>query len=114
MTLAILPACNSDEKIKGYKSNEILVVTLNIEDNIAIEKITLESSYGKYTDSILSKDFSSNKSIKLKCPQMGEGTFSICVFTNRDTLCSKSSYVEGGYRPTLRFKNNKFETIDGF
>jgi hypothetical protein len=107
-----LTACNSDDKIEGYKSHEILVVKLDIEDDLKIEKITLRSSYGQFTDSILGKEIGNEKTIKLKCPQKGEGTFSICVFTNKDTLCSKDSYIEGGYRPRLKLKNNKFETIE--
>jgi len=106
-----LTACNSDEKIKGYKSNEILVVKLEIEDNLPIEKITLHSSYRQFIDSISKHEIGNNKTIKLKCPQKGEGTFSICVFTNKDTICSKKSYIEGGYRPELKLKNKKFETV---
>jgi hypothetical protein len=107
-----LTACNSDDKIEGYKSHEILVVKLDIEDDLTIEKITLRSSYGRFTDSILRNELGNKKTIKLKCPQKGEGTFSICVFTNKDTICSKDSYIEGGYRPRLKLKNNKFETVE--
>jgi hypothetical protein len=107
-----LTACNSDDKIEGYKSHEILVVKLEIEDDLTIEKITLRSSYGRFTDSILRNELGNKKTIKLKCPQKGEGTFSICVFTNKDTICSKDSYIEGGYRPRLKLKNNKFETVE--
>lgn len=103
-------ACNSDEKIQGYKSNEILVVKLEVEDNINIEKIILRSSYG-LTDSILRHEIDNKADIKLKCPHKGEGTFSICVYTNKDTLCSKDCYIEGGYRPKLKLKNNKFEIV---
>ncbi|HRP90157.1 MAG TPA: hypothetical protein PKX92_08960 [Edaphocola sp.] len=109
--LTALTACNSDEKIEGYTSHEILVVTLDIEEDLTIEKITLRSSFGLYTDSILGKEIGNKTTIKLKCPQKGEGTFSICVFTNKDTLCSQDSYIEGGYRPRLKLKNNKFETL---
>ena len=107
-----LTSCNSDDKIEGYKSHEILVVKLDIEDDLTIEKITLRSSYGRFTDSILRNELGNKKTIKLKCPQKGEGTFSICVFTNKDTICSKDSYIEGGYRPRLKLKNNKFETVE--
>jgi hypothetical protein len=107
-----LTACSSDDKIEGYKSHEILVVKLDIEDDLPIEKITLRSSYGQFTDSISRQEIGNKKTIKLKCPQKGEGTFSICVFTNKDTICSKDSYIEGGYRPRLKLKNNKFETVE--
>lgn len=109
-----LSACNSNEKIEGYKSNELLVVTLEIEDSLAIEKVTLKSSYGPFTDSISRNEIGNKTTIILKCPQKGEGTFSICVFTKDDTLCLKESYVEGGYRPKLKLKDHKFETIEEF
>ena len=112
ISATIIIACNSEDKIEGYKSYEILVVKLDIEDDLTIEKITLRSSYGKFTDSILIQEISNKKTIKLKCPQIGEGTFSLCVFTKKDTICSKDSYIEGGYRPRLKLKNNKFETIE--
>ena len=104
-------ACTSEDKIEGYKAYEILVVTLEIEDNICIEKITLNSSYSQSIDSILQKELINKTIIKLKCPQKGEGTYSICVFTNVDTLCSRDSYIEGGYRPQIKLKNGKFEII---
>ena len=107
-------SCNSDEKIEGYKSNEILVVKLEIEDDLKIEKITLRSDYSQFTDSILQQEIGNKKTIKLKCPQKGEGTFSVCVYTKKDTLCSKDSYIEGGYRPQIKLKNNKFETVEWF
>lgn len=109
-----LLSCKSSDKIEGYKSNEILVVKLDIEDDLTIEKITLRSSYGQFTDSILRKEIGNEKAFKLKCPQKGEGTFSICVFTNQDTLCSKGTYIEGGYRPRLKLKNKKFEMLEWF
>lgn len=119
LTTILLTACNPDlsyDKIEGFKYSEILVVTLDIEDTLKIEKITLKSSYSKYTDSIIGKEIGNKKTIKLKCPQIGEGTFVVCVFTKKDTLCSKDSYIEGGYRPKLKLKkdlkNNKFEVVE--
>ena len=112
ISATVLTACNSDDKIEGYKPNEILVVKIDIEDELKIEKITLRSSYGQFTDIILGKEIGNKKSIKLKCPQIGEGTYSICVYTDIDTICSNDSYIEGGYRPRLKLKNNKFETIE--
>src|SRR4051812_25910271 len=89
LIVAALTACNSEEKIEGYKSHEILIVTLVIEDKIDIEKITLNSSYGQLSDSILRNEIGNKKTIKLKCPQIGEGTYSICVYAHKDTFCSK-------------------------
>lgn len=111
-TLTVLTNCNNDEKIEGLKSNEILVVTLEILDDIEINKITLTSNGG--TDKINGDQIENKKKIKLKTPQSGEGTFKICVYAKTDTLCSQDSYIEGGYRPKLRLKNNKFETLEWF
>ncbi len=109
--LTLGAACNSGETITGYKSHEILVVTLDIEDSVTFNKITLQSSYGKYTDSVLGKKVNNKRTIKLKCPQKGEGTFSLHVITNKDTLYYRGGYIEGGYRPRLKLKNKKIETV---
>ena len=111
-TLTVLTNCNNDEKIEGLKSNEILVVTLEILDDIEINEITLTSNGA--TDKIKGDQIQNKKKIKLKTPQSGEGTFKICVYAKTDTLCSQDSYIEGGYRPKLRLKNNKFETLEWF
>ena len=110
LTLTVLTNCNNDEKIEGLKANEILVVTLEILDDIKINEITLTSTGG--TDKINGDQIENRKKIKLKTPQSGEGTFTICIYTKTDTLCSQDSYIEGGYRPKLRLKNNKFETLE--
>lgn len=109
ISLIALTSCNLEDKIDGYKSNEILVVTLDIFDNFDVEKVTLTSTNG--TDEILGSKIENRNKIKLKTPQLGEGTFKICIYTTTDTLCSQDSYIEGGYRPKLRLKNNKFETL---
>ena len=109
--LIIFSTCNNDEKIKGLKPNQILVVTLEIADDIEVRKVTLTSSDG--IDSISGNQIR-NKKIKLKAPQSGEGLFSVCIFTATDSICSQKTYIEGGYRPKLRFKNNKFESINLF
>lgn len=105
--LVVMTTCNSDEKIKGFKTHEILVVTLNIDDNVVIEKIILKSSFKNHSDSILKHEIGDKKIIKLKCPQKGEGTFSICVYTSKDTLCSQEEYCEGGYRPKMNLKEHR-------
>lgn len=111
-TLTVLTNCNNDEKIEGLKSNEILVVTLEILDDIEINEIILTSNGA--TDKIKGDQIQNKKKIKLKTPQSGEGTFKLCLHTKTDTLCSQDSYIEGGYRPKLRLKNNKFETLEWF
>ena len=108
--LPLLPSCNNEDKIEGFKANEILVVTLEIVSDIEIKQIALNSDAG--TVIISGNQVAKKDRVKLKTPQMGEGTYSICVYTATDTLCSKETYVEGGYRPILRFENKKFQTIE--
>ena len=110
LTAMVLTSCNSEDKIDGYKSNEILIVTIDIIDDFDIEKITLTSTGG--TDEILGNKIENRRKIKLKTTQLGEGTFKICIYTKADTLCSQDSYIEGGYRPKLRLKNYRFETLE--
>jgi hypothetical protein len=105
-------ACNSEDKIEGYQSGEIIVVRLEIEDDIQFEKITLTTNHG--TDSVLRSEIESRSVITLKCPQKGEGTFTICAYTNEDTLCSQEVYAEGGFRPRVKLKDSKFEVIEWF
>lgn len=109
LTYIILTNCNNDEKIKGLRANEILAVTLDISDDIDVKQITLTSTNGSVK--ILGNQINNKRKVKLKTPQHGEGTYSICVYTATDTLCSQESYIEGGYRPKIRLKNNKFETL---
>lgn len=107
--LTFLTYCKSEDKLEGYKSSEIIIVTLDIETHEEIEIIKLFSSGGQ--DSILKREVDNKTTITLKSPQKGEGTFSICIYTIKNTWCSPESYVEGGYRPKLKFKSNKFEKI---
>ncbi|HAY33667.1 MAG TPA: hypothetical protein DCY06_05985 [Bacteroidetes bacterium] len=110
----VFTGCDTDIKIDNYKSNEILAVTIEIEDDIEIEKITLNSNKSLNTDSISLIEIGEKKIFDLKCPQKGEGTFSVCVFTKSDTLCSAEIYAEGGYRPKLKLKAGKFEVMEWF
>ena len=105
----VFTGCDTDFKIDNYKSNEILAVTLEIEDDIEIEKVTLKSGDGKYSESISRFEFGEKKTLTLKCPQKGEGTFSVCAYTKSDTVCTEEIYAEGGYRLKLKLKANKIE-----
>ncbi|WP_400190933.1 hypothetical protein [Hymenobacter sp. B81] len=105
-------SCSSDtdESIPGYQPHEIIVVTLNLEANQNIEKIVLQAESSK--DSLLKPEITNKASVKLKCPQNGEGTYSLCVYRTNDTLCSPESYIEGGYRPKLVLKRNMIEVVE--
>lgn len=89
-----------------------MVVTLDIADDIDVKQIILTASGGR--DIITRNQIDNKRKVKLKTPQRGEGTFSICVFTETDTLCSQDSYIEGGYRPKLELKNREFKTVKWF
>lgn len=107
-----LAGCSHDEKIEGLKSNEILVVTLEIADDIDVEEIRLIAKEG--TDLVKGDKIRNRRKIKLKVPYKGEGTFTICVYTKTGVICSLESYAEGGYRPGLKLANNRFETVKWF
>ena len=60
-TLTVLTNCNNDEKIEGLRSNEILVVTLEILDDIEINEIILTSNGA--TDKIKGDQIQNKKKI---------------------------------------------------
>jgi len=103
----IFTSCNTNDKIEGLKSNEIIVITVNLEIFDRIEKITLVSKFGR--DSLIQEQIGDKRRIKLKCPMKGEGVYNICVYTEKDTICSNENYAEGGYRPVLKLKEKKIE-----
>lgn len=107
-TLIVLTNCNKNEENKGLRVNETLIVTLYIADDIDVNQIILTSTGG--TDKILGSQINDKRKIKLKTPQLGEGVF----YTATDTLCSQDNYIESGYRPKLRLKNNIIETLEWF
>lgn len=111
-TLIVLTNCNKNEENKGLRVNETLIVTLYIADDIDVNQIILTSTGG--TDKILGSQINDKRKIKLKTPQLGEGVYSICIYTATDTLCSQDNYIESGYRPKLRLKNNIIETLEWF
>lgn len=108
----IFISCNSDDKIEGLYGYEILAIKLNIEDDVEIKKVILKSSQGK--DSILGHQIKNKSKIKLKTKLISEGTFTLCIITPTDSICSQESYVEGGYRPQLSFKDKKFYFLRQF
>ena len=108
--LPFMFSCSSEsEKIEGHKPNEIIVVTLDIGAQQGIEKVILLARGSK--DSIVKREINNQTTIKLKCPQKGEGTFSLCVYWSQDTICSKENYVEGGYRPKLVLRDKTLEVV---
>jgi len=85
-----------------------VIVRLLIETEKSIDKLVLKSS-------------SSNQTIELNgqtetifiFPNAGEGEFKVCcIFKDGKELCSQSHYVESGYSPRLKIKDNKIMTID--
>jgi len=124
--LILINACSSDESIKGYKASEILVVTVNIDNQIEIEKIVLDfefkekimsSMYAHYYD-IVEKEVGENKIFKLKIPLKDltgknlNGSHSICIYTTGgEIICSDKTYCSGGDRTELTLKNGTFITI---
>jgi hypothetical protein len=105
-------SCNSDDRIEGLKSGEILVVTLDISDMDGIEEVSLNTNGNEVR---ISRDqMGDGKNIKLKTPLLGEGTYRICVYTKMSVLCNAESFAEGGFRPKWKFENKKFEVVESF
>lgn len=89
--MIIIAGCSNNDKIEGLKANQIIVVTVDIEDDINLEKVLLNSSGGK--DSLLNDQLADKRKLKLKTPLKGEGTYTICIYTSTDTICSQAGYV---------------------
>ncbi len=104
-------SCNSDERNQGKKPHEILVVQLKIQDEIQPLKVILSTQQA--TDQVNFEAGKNQQNIELKTVQLGEGTCTICVYTQNDTLCSPEYYIEGGYRPVIQLKNKQFKIIKG-
>lgn len=113
LNFLLFTSCISkDDTIERLKSNEILVISLDISHDIDIKQITLTSTGG--IDKVSANQISNKRKVKLKTPLSGEGIYSVCVFTTTDTICSQENYVEGGYRPKLKLNKRKFEIVEWY
>jgi hypothetical protein len=112
ITSIVISSCVRKKKNDSPHPSEFIIVNLKVEDDIEIFKIVLHTDDGR--DSITKEDIENKKEFELQAQQIGEGNFSICVFTKTDTLCSQDEYVEGGYRPKLILKNKKYEVLNSF
>lgn len=101
LLIGLLLIINCKNRTKGtlvVGSGEDVEVTLRIEDTENIERI--EFSSDKNFVFIGKKDVLTNNIFIYKFKNRGEGTFKTCVYTNTDTLCTKS-YVERGSAPEI-------------
>jgi hypothetical protein len=88
---------------KGHVS-----VKIEIETTKEIDKIILTSTYSNQTIQI-----NGEKETLLIFPNMGEGVFEICcIFQDQSEICSNENYIEAGYAPVLKIKNNEIEITD--
>ncbi|CAL2095122.1 hypothetical protein [Tenacibaculum sp. 190524A02b] len=100
LLISLLLTLNCKNRTKGtlvVGSGEDVEVTLRIEDTKNIERI--EFSSGKNFVFIGKKDVLTNNIFIYKFKNRGR-TFKTCVYTNIDTICTKS-YVEPGYTPEI-------------
>lgn len=115
-----LNSCSSDEGIKGYKASEILVVTVNIDEYIEIEKIVLDFKYswgmGGYKHiyhSIKNNEITNNKTIKLKIPlKTLVGSSTICIYTSDGKNCTDAFTCGGGDRAEVTINNGTLNVIE--
>ena len=110
---SLLVACNPRQKAEDYFDHDIVVFSLDLEDEgMEIEKILLLDNLKRETkDSLGKQDIAGKKTVTLRCPQKGEGDLRICVYGKRETLCSPGSYVEASYRVHLKLENKTFTTL---
>ena len=103
IVIFIVSCTNTEKKEKEAltvgNGNDV-VVTLNVDNNIDIEKIEFSSS-GMLV-SINKNEIIANNVFIYKFENKGEGTFKTCVYKLNDTICAES-YVEQGYAPKIKF-----------
>ncbi len=90
---------------KGHVS-----VKIEIETTKEVDKILLISTYSNQTIQI-----NGEKETLLVFPNKGEGVFKICcIFHDQSELCSDENYIEAGYAPVIKIKDNEIETVNLF
>ena len=85
-----------------------VTIRLLIDTKKPIQKIVLTSTHSNQTI-----ELNGQTETVLIYPNSGEGEFKVCcLFQDGQELCSKGHYVEAGYSPTLKIKEEEIETID--
>ncbi|GAB4403853.1 MAG: hypothetical protein OHK0053_28990 [Microscillaceae bacterium] len=91
-----------------------LIVSLRLDAPGEVEKILLSTQTSKGGDTLYKYQIGTQQTVRLQCPQKGEGTVQICVFTKQDTICSDQLYVEPGYRPLLKMEGKQLKVLRNF
>lgn len=105
----LIMACSNS----AYDSQQ-LVVSLRLDAPGEVEKILLSSPTPEGRDTLYKDQIGTQQTVRLQCPQKGEGTVQICVFTKQDTICSDQLYVEPGYRPLLKMEGKQLKVLRNF
>ncbi len=109
-TIITLISCkNNSNNILYIGKGEDVKVTLEVWNNKDIEKIDFISNGD--IDVVLKEKLSQYNEISYSFNCKGEGTFSVCVYSNSDTICSEH-YVESGYHVKLNCTANQINTED--
>ena len=113
--LVSLLSCNGDKPtssntLKVGTGNDV-TVTLLVSDTKNIQEINFTSD--KDSETITITEFETYNSFVYQFENKGEGTFEVCVITEKDTFCSES-YVERGYSPELKFEKDSLIYISWF
>jgi hypothetical protein len=108
--IGIFLSCNSHSNtILEIGNGNDVIVSFEILDNNGIDKVVFRAN-GK-SEVVSSENLSNYSVVKFGFDGKGEGTFNICVYNKTDTICSEH-YVEGGYRPKLKYIDNRIDVDD--
>jgi hypothetical protein len=89
-----------NEKLKFGEDDADVIVTVEIVNLENIENIEFFDGNGK-SYLVSSEKLKNVCEIKFGKDGGGEGTFTLCIYSKVDTICT-NHYVEGGYRPRLK------------
>ncbi|PHR46501.1 MAG: hypothetical protein COA32_10175 [Fluviicola sp.] len=108
LLIAFISACNSDKKIIIGNGNDV-IVTMDVIDKKGIEKIEFQTELN--IEVVTSNDLKRHNKIQYRFNSGAEGTYSVCVYSIKDTIC-RTEYIENGYRPNLKCDSKEIKSLD--
>ena len=103
LILCALLSCSNNQHLKLGDSDDV-VVNVEIRDKSDIKTIVFRAN--GLSQILNPTDLDQYTSISFGFDALGEGTFTLCVFSANDSICSEH-YVESGYRPKLSCTANE-------
>lgn len=90
-------------------SRDMLNITLNVNEHEGIKEVILTTPAGADTLQRMK-----SRTVRLRCPLKGEGTYTLCVYRKADTLCTGPTYAEGGYHPKWVLQGDSLHLLRSF